>query len=425
MSQSGAQHSPNELHTVGDFDPESDRAIEFDFVGRLIAGRYTIRAHVGGGGMADVFQATDEQLAACSSGDGPGSGPIDLGTSIHSPGSTSLETPTTSVTMTGTAGSTATGPSSDTTSSGNTSTSNTSTSETTGGPSGSTSEGPSPSCGDGELDPGEECDLSAAINDDNGACTLDCKLARCGDKLIWAGHEACDDGPNNNDTVYGGCTNQCELGARCNDGELQGPEECDLGDDNGTGEFPANGVPCDDGCRFDAKLAFISSVAYKGGDIGGAEGAHQKCQALASAAAFDNAVNFKAWISDPQHSPAKDFSKTPGKPYVRPDGFRIADDWSDLTANGPDEGIIITEAGTKLMNWGVWTGTAADGQLHPDTSTCKGWTSSDAADKGIRGLSGVDKQQAAAWLQWIEERQWTSYASLGCLQAYHLYCVEQ
>lgn len=62
MSQSGAQHSPVELLTVGDFDPQGDRAIEFDFVGRVIAGRYTVSAHVGGGGMADVFQATDEQL---------------------------------------------------------------------------------------------------------------------------------------------------------------------------------------------------------------------------------------------------------------------------------------------------------------------------------------------------------------------------
>ena len=62
MSQSGAQHSPVELLTVGDFDPQGDRAIEFDFVGRVIADRYTVRAHIGGGGMADVFQATDEQL---------------------------------------------------------------------------------------------------------------------------------------------------------------------------------------------------------------------------------------------------------------------------------------------------------------------------------------------------------------------------
>ncbi len=48
--------------TVGDFDPQSDNAIEYDFIGRVIAGRYTIRELIGGGGMADVFRATDEEL---------------------------------------------------------------------------------------------------------------------------------------------------------------------------------------------------------------------------------------------------------------------------------------------------------------------------------------------------------------------------
>ncbi|MBK7825025.1 protein kinase [Nannocystis sp.] len=48
--------------TVGDFDPQSDDAIEYDFIGRVIAGRYTIREMIGGGGMADVFRATDEEL---------------------------------------------------------------------------------------------------------------------------------------------------------------------------------------------------------------------------------------------------------------------------------------------------------------------------------------------------------------------------
>ncbi|MBK7827219.1 serine/threonine-protein kinase [Nannocystis sp.] len=62
MSRSGAVHSPVELVTVGDFDPQSDRAIEYDFIGRKIAGRYTVRSQIGRGGMADVFQATDEDL---------------------------------------------------------------------------------------------------------------------------------------------------------------------------------------------------------------------------------------------------------------------------------------------------------------------------------------------------------------------------
>ena len=62
MSRSGAVQSPIELVTVGDFDPQSDQAIEYDFTGRKIAGRYIVRSQIGRGGMADVFQATDEDL---------------------------------------------------------------------------------------------------------------------------------------------------------------------------------------------------------------------------------------------------------------------------------------------------------------------------------------------------------------------------
>jgi serine/threonine protein kinase len=61
MSSSG-QRTHLKLLTVGDFDPQTDRAIEYDFIGRVIAGRYTIQAHIGGGGMADVYRATDEEL---------------------------------------------------------------------------------------------------------------------------------------------------------------------------------------------------------------------------------------------------------------------------------------------------------------------------------------------------------------------------
>ena len=50
------------LVTVGDFDPQSDKEIEYDFIGRVIGGRFTVREHIGGGGMADVFLASDEQL---------------------------------------------------------------------------------------------------------------------------------------------------------------------------------------------------------------------------------------------------------------------------------------------------------------------------------------------------------------------------
>jgi hypothetical protein len=290
---------------------------------------------------------------------------------------------------------------------------------------GTTGEIPSPSCGDAILDPGEECDLGAAKNNDQGACTLMCKTAKCGDNLIWAGEESCDNGPDNNDNLYAGCTTQCQFGPRCNDGELQGPEECDLGPANGTSEAPPNSVPCSNTCRFAAKLVFLSSVAYMGGELKGAEGAHHRCQELATQAMFDNATHFKAWISDALHSPAKDFTHTVGMPFVRPDGVRIADDWDDLIINGPDDGITVTDTGETLLTKGVWTGTAPNGELHPDTLTCKSWMSSKAADMGIRGLSGIDQQQEPEWMQWVEKRQWTHYAGYNCYAAYPIYCFEQ
>lgn len=61
MSSSG-QRTQLKLVTVGDFDPQADTGIEYDFIGRVIAGRYTVQEHIGGGGMADVFRAVDGEL---------------------------------------------------------------------------------------------------------------------------------------------------------------------------------------------------------------------------------------------------------------------------------------------------------------------------------------------------------------------------
>lgn len=67
--------------------------------------------------------------------------------------------------------------------------------------------------------------------------------AICGDG-VTTGAEECDDGDNNNDTTYGGCTKACKFGPFCGDGVVNGEELCDKGRDNGV-----NASYGQDGCR--------------------------------------------------------------------------------------------------------------------------------------------------------------------------------
>jgi len=143
--------------------------------------------------------ATDGETSTTSGGDGE-SGTSTGGDTVAT-GSTTFDTTTTGTT-----------------------TGSTTTSDDTG----TTTEGGY--CGDGEVDPGEECDLG----DQNGMphCT-DCKLGGlCGDGIIDDG-EACDDGNEENGDD---CTLACTL-AVCGDGvvktEGDDPEECDDGNKNG------------------------------------------------------------------------------------------------------------------------------------------------------------------------------------------------
>lgn len=286
------------------------------------------------------------------------------------------------------------------------------------------STGSPPECGDGIVGPSESCDLGYAENSDQGACTLSCEHATCGDGLIWAGHEHCDHGPNNNDAAYNGCTTQCVAGPRCNDGVVQEPEECDEGDANGSGFTPENGVPCDVGCKFVARMAFVSSVAYTGGQLGGVEGAHLRCQLLAGLAGLDNATHFKAILSDADWSPLIGFSG--GElPLVRRDGVRVADRWSDLLELGPENGVVADEFGEIWLYERVWTGTAPGGDLFDQAQTCASWTSSSPVDKGRGGRTGVDPTDPQEWMQWKTQKQWLSEATSGCHYKRRIYCVEQ
>jgi cysteine-rich repeat protein len=80
-------------------------------------------------------------------------------------------------------------------------------------------------CGDGLVQAGEEaCDDGNQVNTD--ACLNACTVARCGDGAVQAGIEGCDDG---NQVQTDACLNDC-VAARCGDSVVQaGVEACDDG----------------------------------------------------------------------------------------------------------------------------------------------------------------------------------------------------
>ncbi len=281
-----------------------------------------------------------------------------------------------------------------------------------------------PACGNGLPDPGEECDWGNGNNANDKGCTLECKYNVCGDGKVHVGVEACDDGIHNNNAKYGGCQLDCKLGPHCGDGILQPEEECDAGDYNGTNEHNDDAVACALGCKFDAKIAFLSSKSYFG-QLGGIAGADEACQHLAEQAGLDNHAAFRAWLSSDTQSPASTFVFD-DLPLVQLNGVRVADNMTHLMTAGPKYGIVVTENGAVEYNVPVWTGTNPQGQLADATTTCVDWTYGKADVSGLVGLSGVDPQNVAAWNQWKGLGYWTQLMTTPCNQAANrLYCLEQ
>ena len=302
----------------------------------------------------------------------------------------------------------------------------TTTFETTSSTTSTGSTGAPLECGDGEITPGEECDLGHGSNKNAGKCNLNCQLAVCGDGHVWNGVEECDAGPDNSQD-YGGCSPQCTLEAYCGDGSVQGPEECDLGVKNGTGEQGyIDGVPCSETCRHVALQVFISSVTYSPLQLSGSPGADARCQELAASAGLNNPLGFKAWISDWWGSVNQRFKPAvAGLAYVMPGGLRIADDRAQLFASGPLTGITGSELGQTLLKAWVWTNTTPNGELFDADLDCLDWSKDSFLLKARVGRSGVDKQDLAEWNTWKSEHHWTSYLTSGCYYNYHLYCFEQ
>jgi hypothetical protein len=99
-------------------------------------------------------------------------------------------------------------------------------------------------CGDMVLDAFEECDAGYNVNDDEAACTDSCKIAVCGDGLVFETIEACDGGDH--------CTAECTLRS-CGDGIVDPWERCEPA-------LRPSDPDCTDMCTDARKTVFITST---------------------------------------------------------------------------------------------------------------------------------------------------------------------
>lgn len=275
-------------------------------------------------------------------------------------------------------------------------------------------------CGDGVVQaPAEECDEGYENNVNSGSCTQQCQSAICGDGFVWEGIELCDRGPENSPTTYDGCTEACTPGPRCGDDIVQPEEECD--GNNLEGSAPCQPLTC----KLNARLAFVTSTRFQG-SFGGLAQADELCEAAATAGGFDSPMKFKAWLSDgsvtaAQRLPAA--AADPHYPYALRSGKLLADDLDDLITNGPRVPLDIDEFGETLTpEEPAWTNVHLGGFPYSTVNHCMDWTSASFLDVARTGL--VSPATAEDLPAWQMEFLWTSNKDQPCSYTARLYCLE-
>jgi hypothetical protein len=157
----------------------------------------------------------------------------------------------------------------------------------------------------------------------------------------------------------------------------------------------------------EALVVFVTSTRHTAA-LGGLEGADELCNATASAAALDG--TFRAWLSTRDTAVSERLRQFEG-PYVRTDGVRIADGWSDLVDGSLRAAISVDERG-NAGSGDVWTGTLGDGTplLSDD---CGGFTIGDSSGRAQCGNSTTTSSA------------WTQNLTPSCSLALRVYCFEQ
>jgi hypothetical protein len=175
----------------------------------------------------------------------------------------------------------------------------------------------------------------------------------------------------------------------------------------------------------DGTIVFATSQKYRGGLLGGVDGADAICADHALDAGL--AGGFKAWLSQVDNSAADRLTHST-KPYILVNGTKVADSWNALLQFDLLHAIDLDEHGAALSSdstFGnaVWTATRIDGRAFPWTPggtptsnprlDCTLWGS---IDGGV-GMLG----------QWnATDSNWTATSSgILCGETARLYCFQQ
>jgi hypothetical protein len=170
--------------------------------------------------------------------------------------------------------------------------------------------------------------------------------------------------------------------------------------------------PAEAQCGTDSNCVFVTQHIWAAMDLGGLEGADQKCAQAAQAAGLPG--TYKAWLSDHVTSAASRLSHSTA-PYKLTDGTVIANDWADLTDGTLSAPIHLSENRTE-PNTGrqPWTNTSANGAVLDarGTRVCDDW-------------KGDPPFRAALGNRTKTDTGWTQFTSDQCVASGHLYCFQQ
>lgn len=177
-------------------------------------------------------------------------------------------------------------------------------------------------------------------------------------------------------------------------------------------EDAASDAPVYIGCNgaVDCERVVFATTKEYGGGFGGVAEADQRCQTHADGSQSPRVKGrkFLAWISTAANPASARFPKGT-KPYVRPDGAKVASDWTDLTKGTLAGGIGLNEDGAPPGGSNrAWTGTNDNGSAAG--ANCGNWK-----DTSLVGQRGNVGGNGAGW---------SDASNDACTNTGHLYCFE-